>query len=282
MTRRILIVDANEAFATILRQGLEEMPDTRAEIVTSGRKALQSIAAAAYDLVIVDLGLTDVEGDRFVRTLREKNPHLRLVVIPLVGEEMPPELADLDLQGTLSKPFFLPDLPPRIEAFFARAPGSGATTPPEPAVEPEKPPEPAKPAEPEAAKKPARRPPRTLRREQEAVREMSRLAQEVGAEAVLLTEGEDLLAHAGRMSRQDIVALAATISESWRTAARLADILGKKMTRFEQSIGGAEFTLYSLAVEEEILLSVVIAGTVTLGMTRHRSRETAEALRRLI
>lgn len=282
MTRRILIVDANEAFATILRQGLEEMPNTQAEIVTSGRKALQAIAATVYDLVIVDLGLSDVEGNRFVRTLREKYPQLRLVVIPLVGEEMPPELADLDLQGTLSKPFFLPDLPPRIEAFFARTPGSSAPTPPEPAAEPAKSPEPEKPAEPEAAKKPARRPPRTLRREQEAVREMSRLAQEVGAEAVLLTEGEDLLAQAGRMPRQGIVALAATISESWRTAARLADILNKKMTRFEQSIGGAEFTLYSLAVEETVILSVVIAGTVTLGMTRHRCRETAEALRRLI
>lgn len=282
MTRRILIVDANEAFATILRQGLEEMPGTQAEIVTSGRKALQAIAATAYDLVIVDLGLTDVEGNRFVRTLREKYPQLRLVVIPLTGEAMPPELADLDLQGTLSKPFFLPDLPPRIEAFFARAPGSSAPAPAEPAVEPEKPPEPEKPAEPETAKKPARRPPRTLRREQEAVREMSRLAQEVGAEAVLLTEGEDLLAHAGRMPRQGIVALAATISESWRTAARLADILGKKMTRFEQSIGGAEFTLYSLAVEETVILSVVVAGTVTLGIARHRCRETAEALRRLI
>lgn len=279
MTRRILIVDANEAFATILRQGLEEMPNTQAEIVTSGRKALQAVAATAYDLVIVDLGLTDVEGDRFVRSLREKYPQLRLVVIPLSGEAMPPELADLDLQGTLSKPFFLPDLLPRIEAFFARAPGGSAPASPEPAVEPEKPPEPEKP---EAAQKPARRPPRTLRREQEAVREMSRLAQEVGAEAVLLTEGEDLLAHAGRMPHQGIVALAATISESWRTAARLADILNKKMTRFEQSIGGAEFTLYSLAVEEAVILSVVIAGTVTLGMIRHRCRETAEALRRLI
>ncbi len=281
MGRRILIVDANEAFATILQQGLEDIAETKADMVTSSRKALQAIAAANYDLVIVDMGLGDVDAHRFVRTLREQHPSLRLVVIPLAGDQMPPELSDVDLQGTLSKPFFLPELPARIEEFFARPLGGAQPAAAEP--EPAAPPEPAQPAEAEPAPKPARRSaPRPLRNDKETVREMSRLAQEVGAEAVLLTEGEDLLAHAGRMSREGIVALAATISESWRTAARLADILNKKMTRFEQSIGSAEYTLYSLAVEEAVILSVVIAGTATLGVTRHRCRETAEAIRRFI
>lgn len=262
MAQRFLIVDANEAFATMLRQGLEEIKGTHVRVVFSGRDALQAVAAANYDLVIVDLGLTDIEGVDLVRTLRQEHPHLRIMIIPLGREDVPPELAGLDLQGVLPKPFFLPELPERIQIALFK-PMAGEPEPPvEQPVERNPPPPPDVPSQ--------------------AVREMSRLAQEVGADAVLLTEGGQLVAHAGRLRQEEIAALAAVVSESWVTAARVAKILDKEQLRFEQSIEGGEYLLYSLALAEQVLLSLVIAGKVSLGMIRHRAKETAEALRKLM
>ena len=72
-----------------------------------------------------------------VQALRQEHPHLRIMVIPLMGEEIPPELAQVDLQGILSKPFFLPELPDRIQEAMSRPLGAGSLASPEPAVEKE-------------------------------------------------------------------------------------------------------------------------------------------------
>jgi len=255
VSHRILIVDADEAFATMLQQFLEETGGIQAVAVSSGQEALKVAASDKYDLAIVDLDLRDVEGPALVRALREEHPRLRLIVIPLEGAEVPPDLAEADVQGALPKPFFLPELPDRIAAAMSRPVGG------EPAAE--------------AA-------PAVLPQLSGVIRRMSRLAQEVGAEAVLLTQGSELLAQAGRLPEEEVVALATVVSDSWRTSARVAKILGKEQLRFEQSIKGAEHLLYSLALAEDLILSVVVEGRVPLGMIRHRAKEAAEAIREQI
>lgn len=256
VTRRILIVDANEAFAAMLAQGLEDMLEAKTSVVTTGRGALQAVSATEFDLVIVDMALPDVEPTLLVRSLRHEHPHLRLAVIPLAGEEIPPELTDVDLQGTLPKPFFLPELPGRVRAILSR-PVGGEPMPEGPA-------------------------PVARERLPQALRLMSRLAQEIGAEAVLLIHEGELLAQTGRLSEEEVTALASVVSDSWRTSARVAQILGKEQLRFEQSIEGAEHLLYSLALADDLILSLIVKGKTPLGMIRHRAKETAEAIRGLM
>ncbi len=255
--KRILVVDANEAFATLLRQELEGM-DMRADVAASGREALQATAAADYAMAIVDMGLPDLPAAQLVRAIRQEHPDLRLMVIPLEGEEIPAELADVSIQGTLPKPFFLPELPDRIRQALARpltAPTRGEEAP---------------------ARAPAGEAP------PDVLPLMSRLAQEVGAEAVLLIRGGELVAHTGRMSENGVSALTSLVADAWRASTRVAQILGKEQLRFEQSIEGAEYLLYSLAITEGLILSVVVAGKVPLGMIRHRAKETAEEIRRML
>ncbi len=263
MTRRILVVDANAAFATMLQQGLEEMDGTQATTVGSGQEALQAIANTRYDLVIVDLDLPDVDALHLVQTLRREHPALRLMIMPLTGDTVPPELEEIDLQGVLPKPFFLPELPTKIEAVLAQPMGAE-----EASVE-------------ERAAEETVTPPATTLDPAQVIGEMSRLAQDVGAEAVLLTRDKTLIARAGRLPEEEVIALITVISESWRTSARVARILGKEQLRFEQSIEGAEYLLYSLGIADALVLSVVAAGRTHLGMIRHRAKETAETIRRL-
>jgi len=105
----------------------------------------------------------------------------------------------------------------------------------------------------------------------EIVRVMIALSQEINAEGVILTRGEELIAHAGRLSAGEAEA------ESWRTSARVAQILGRKQLRFEQSVEGGEYVFYSLAVIEDIILSTALHVNVPLGIIRHRAKEAVEA-----
>lgn len=263
----ILIVDSNEAFSAMLQESLEQNGEYHATVTTSGDETLRALATARFDLAIVDLGLADPDGAALARMLRRQYPNLRLMLIPLIGEEIPPALADLDVQGILSKPFFLPELPGRIADALARP-----LAPPPAVVEPVS-------AEPEAA---AVRLAGLRERVPEIVPRMTRLAQEINAEAVILTCGGELIAHTGRLSAAEAAGLAQVVGESWRTSARVAKILGREQLRFEQSVEGGEHMFYSLAIAEDIILSAALSASVPLGMIRHRAKTTAEALRALL
>ncbi len=230
----------------------------RADVVASGREALRITAATDYAMAIVDMGLPDLPAAQLVRALRQEHPDLRLMVIPLEGEEIPAELADVPIQGILPKPFFLPELPERIQQALSRPLEAQA----------------------QVEEAPARAP--TGEAVPDVLPLMSRLAQEVGAEAVLLIRGGELVAHTGRMSENGVSALTSLVADAWRASTRVAQILGKEQLRFEQSIEGAEYLLYSLAITEDLVLSVVVAGKVPLGMIRHRAKETAEEIRQVL
>ena len=53
----ILIVDSNEAFATILREALDQSGEYQTTVTNNGDEALAALTAGSFDLAIVDLGL---------------------------------------------------------------------------------------------------------------------------------------------------------------------------------------------------------------------------------
>lgn len=270
MSHRVLIVDPNQAFATMLQQSLEETNEYNATAVNSGEEALRAAARKQYRLAIVDMGVDDVEAISLVRQLRDTYPKLSLMIIPLDGDTPPEELSDCDLQGTLPKPFFLPELPKRVGAAIKNANGKSAVVETEDqapgALE---------------EKVVVARPPR-IDASPDLSQQITNLFQEVGAEAVMLTHGREIIAQISRLPEHETDALADVIHESWHASARVAQILGKEQLRFEQSIEGDEHLLYSLAVSQETILSVVVEGNIPLGMIRHRTKGTAESIRRLV
>ena len=292
----ILIVDGNEAFATILKEGLEQGGEYRATTTSSGDEALQALATTEFDLVVVDLGLSDPDGATFARTLRQQQPDLPLMLIPLMGEDLPSELANLDIQGVLSKPFFFPELPgifgqalgrdvekaPGIaEAPFAAEPPAVVEAPPvaePPPVTVEAAPPSKDPAE-RLAEVCGRIPEKRMKK---IIQTMTVLAQDIRAAAVILSCEGGLIAQAGRLSAEEANGLAQVVGENWRTSARVARILGQEQLRFEQSIEGGEHMFYSLAVAEDIILSAALGTNARLGMIRHSAKTAADKLRGLI
>jgi CheY-like chemotaxis protein len=267
-----LIVDGNVGFATMLQESLEQDGNYRTSVAYSGSEALGIVAHETFDLAIVDLGIdapNDLDGATVARKLRQKQTNLRLMLIPLEGDELPAEVADLDVQSVLSKPFFLPDLPELIESVLAQSmaelPQSERITESDAATV--KLAADVRPEETSYAGSP------------DVIRELEDLAQEIGAEAVLLTHNEEVLVSVGQLSTEIVSELAQITQDSYRSSNRIAEVLGRERRHFEQSLEGGDYMLYSLSVIEDVILSVALRSAVALGIVRHRAKAAAKCLR---
>lgn len=275
---RILVVDPNVAFATLLH---EELQRQGYDVVGASdfNEALACARADGLDLALLDMALEEPGAIALGQQLREIHPTLRLVLIPLMGETLSPEVAtSLAIQGVLPKPFFLPELPERIEAAL-RAPliplgiKTMDTMPPPSAPEPA----PAAPATPKPAANSALK--ATVARQRKTIeRIMSNLAQEVSADAVVLTVDDEMAAWVGLLKKEDADAMAQAVIQGWITSVQVARILGREQVRFEQSIAGGDYMLYALSVNAAMILAVAIRGASALGLLRHRARGAVEEI----
>ncbi len=271
----ILIVDSNVGFAAMLQESLEQEGDYRARVAHQGSQALELASAETFDLAIVDLGLDDadgLDGPTVARRLRAGQRDLRLMLIPLEGNVLSEDVADLDVQSVLPKPFFLPDLPGLIEDALTQP--LGGPRPPEAPEEPVRPDE-APPSGLQSAHVPYRPAP-------ELLRELQDLAREINAEAVLLTREGEILASVGRLSSDVLDQLAQLITQGHGSSHRLAEAMGHQRRGFEQTLKGGPVLLYSRAVAGDVILSAALSTDVALGIVRHRARGAADRLRTLI
>jgi CheY-like chemotaxis protein len=317
----ILVVDSDQAFATILKEGLETNDNYRVTLTQSGSDALESVVERPFDLVIVDMGLQGVKPVTLVKAIREAKPAMRLMLIPLFGQQIPAELRELKIQGFLPKPFFVGDLPRLVgEALNIETPPSPAPSVPElkVAAPPPRDVKPSAPVEespvpsatvavpsppitgepqsepqieealppPPKAEAPSFSPVALARlqaKEQQIVQLLKSLNREVRAESIMVTLGTQLIAFAGLLSREQAANLAKLVADSTDAAAKMATFLGEPSDRFEQSMHeGAEYRMYSLSVGEGLVLSLALSSDTPLGTLRYRARQTAEELLELM
>jgi CheY-like chemotaxis protein len=298
----ILVVDSNQAFATMLKEGLETTSSYKVALAHTGADALEAVVETPFDMVIVDMGLPDVKPVKLVKAIREAKPAMRLMLIPLMGEELPKDLQNVAIQGILPKPFFVGDLPRLV----AQAMGIAAPSSPQPAAAPElgngqpDPPVPSQsedvsPSAPGVAQSPPPEdiPPlpaptpeslaRWRTKEKDIVRLLKALNREVRAECILVTSGVQLVAFSGLLSREQTAKLAQIVAQSTAAASRAAAFLGEPAGHFEQSLHeGAEYCLYSLSLSEDLVLALALSTDVPLGTLRYRARQTAEELLELM
>ena len=116
---RVLIVDDEPPIRKLLRMGLTaqgyqvlEAPD--------GATALNLIAEKP-DLVILDLGLPDMEGLDLLRSIRAQNERVPIVVLSSRGDEAAKVQAlDIGADDYVTKPFGTDELVARIRAVLRR------------------------------------------------------------------------------------------------------------------------------------------------------------------
>ncbi len=117
---RVLIVEDDAALrrslaAALRGQGLS-VHDT-----SNGASALRSVRAMEYDVVLLDLGLPDIDGVTLLPLLREH--HRGPVIVLSARRDQSDKVGALDAGADdyLTKPFGLPELLARIRAVSRRA-----------------------------------------------------------------------------------------------------------------------------------------------------------------
>jgi two-component system KDP operon response regulator KdpE len=111
----ILVVDDEPAIRRLLRNTLS-VQDFRVIESATGNEALEAARREKPDLVILDLGLPDIEGMDIIRTLRATS-QVPIVVLSSRGDEKGKVTAlDLGADDYVTKPFGVDELMARIRA----------------------------------------------------------------------------------------------------------------------------------------------------------------------
>jgi CheY-like chemotaxis protein len=106
--QHILIVDDNEAMARTLRD-IIELKGISAAMASSGRQAIQLLAAGEYSCIISDIRMPEMNGLELYRAVRARYPWVRVLLMTAYVED---ELIDEGLAegviAVLSKPLDIP------------------------------------------------------------------------------------------------------------------------------------------------------------------------------
>jgi DNA-binding response OmpR family regulator len=118
---RVLVVEDDEGIAWPLRRGLTRS-GYQVRTVATGREALE---AEPVDVVLLDLGLPDMDGLDVCRKLRENSDAAVIVVTARSGEVDRVVALDDGADDYLVKPFGLEELKARIRAVLRRVKPAG-------------------------------------------------------------------------------------------------------------------------------------------------------------
>ena len=122
MTSKILVIDDDPALLRALRLGLKAGGN---EVVTAatGDQGLMQTAASAPDVVILDLGLPDIDGVEVVKRVREWSQVPIVVLSAVDAEDRKVAALDAGADDYVTKPFGMAELDARIRASLRRRTG---------------------------------------------------------------------------------------------------------------------------------------------------------------
>ncbi|AHG89125.1 response regulator receiver [Gemmatirosa kalamazoonensis] len=116
----VLVVEDQDEIRGALRRVLEEL-GARVIEASTGEQGIALAAGESPDLVVLDLGLPDVQGDEVCRAVRSTS-HVPIVVVSARhSEEEKVRLLDAGADDYLTKPFGPAELAARVRAHLRRA-----------------------------------------------------------------------------------------------------------------------------------------------------------------
>ncbi|HVB65266.1 MAG TPA: response regulator [Nitrolancea sp.] len=128
MATRILVVDDEPQIRRAIRAGLHAH-GFEVEQADTGESALDSIALRAPDVVILDLGLPDIQGTQVVREVREWST-VPIIILSVRGDERDKVQAlDSGADDYVTKPFGMGELLARIRVALRHTSGQQSPDP---------------------------------------------------------------------------------------------------------------------------------------------------------
>ena len=113
---RVLVIDDEPPIRKLLRVGLSAHGYQTIEAF-SGKMALELLGREPPDLIVLDLGLPDMQGHELLRTLRARNDRVPIVVLSSRDDEAGKVQAlDSGADDYVTKPFGMDELLARMRA----------------------------------------------------------------------------------------------------------------------------------------------------------------------
>lgn len=122
---RILLVEDDKMLADAISRALVQSAYA-VDVVDTGERADEALAAHTFDLAILDIGLPGLSGLEVLRRLRARKsvmPVMMLTAFDTLQDRV--KGLDLGADDYLAKPFDLPELEARVRALLRR--GAGTT-----------------------------------------------------------------------------------------------------------------------------------------------------------
>ena len=119
LTPSILVVDDEPQIQRFLKPSLTAAGYYVAQALTA-TYALKAIAEHEYDLILVDLGLPDLDGKDLIRSIRQKNATAIIVLSAREEENEKIDALDAGADDFVNKPFSIGELLARIRAAMRR------------------------------------------------------------------------------------------------------------------------------------------------------------------
>ena len=116
---KILVVDDEPQIQRFLKPSLIAAGYQIAQAL-SAQAALKSIAEREYDLILVDLGLPDLDGKDLIRMIRQKHTTAMIVLSAREEEAEKIEALDAGADDFVNKPFSIDELLARMRATMRR------------------------------------------------------------------------------------------------------------------------------------------------------------------
>jgi two-component system, OmpR family, response regulator len=129
VSRQILVVDDEARIREVVQYALER-EGFRVRAAEDGTQALEAIERSAFDLIVLDVMLPDIDGLELCRRVRAKSK-VPILFLSARSDEIDRVLG-LELGGDdyLTKPFSPRELVARVRAVLRRAEGPSASEPP--------------------------------------------------------------------------------------------------------------------------------------------------------
>lgn len=123
---RLLVVEDNERIAQFVERGLRAA-GYEVDVVREGRGALMAARTTEPDLIVLDLGLPDIDGLEVLGTLRADGLRMPVIILTARGE-IPDKVEGFEAGADdyLTKPFAFPELLMRVRARLREAPRAEA------------------------------------------------------------------------------------------------------------------------------------------------------------
>jgi len=121
MNERILVVEDEAKIAALLKRGLAE-EGYEVDLAADGSEGLSLALGRAYDLVVLDIGLPELDGMEVCRELRRKG-RLTPVIFLTARDSVHDKVLGLDLGADdyLTKPFAFEELLARVRSLLRKA-----------------------------------------------------------------------------------------------------------------------------------------------------------------